>query len=82
LARQADLSANAYTASPFGLAPGQTLVLLPVKEAETDASPVANPAPLRHALIDDNTGQMNVVLCEADYRVLKRGIEHLPPPTQ
>ena len=34
------------------------------------------------ALIDDNTGHVNVVVCEADYRALKRGIEHLPPPTQ
>jgi hypothetical protein len=37
--------------------------------------------PLRQALIDDNTGHVNVVMCEADYRALKRGIGHLPPPT-
>ena len=58
------------------------LVLLPVKEGETDKSPVAYRAPLRQALIDDNTGHVNVVVCEADYSALKRGIEHLPPPTQ
>lgn len=40
-----------------GLAPGQTLVLLPVKKGETDESPVAYRAPLRQALIDDNAGQ-------------------------
>ena len=65
-----------------GLAPGQALVLLPVKDGETDASPVAYRAPLRQALIDDNAGHVNVVACEADYRALKRGIEHLPPPMQ
>jgi hypothetical protein len=27
-------------------------------------------------------GQVNVVVCESDYRALKRGIEHLPPPPQ
>ena len=37
--------------------------------------------PLRQALTDDNTGHVNVVMCEADYRALKRGIGHLPPPT-
>ena len=26
------------------------------------------------------TGHVKVVVCEADYRALKRGIEHLPPP--
>jgi hypothetical protein len=65
-----------------GLAPGQALVLLPVKEVETDESPAAYRAPLRQALIDDNTGNVNVVVCEADYRALKRGIEHLPPAVQ
>ena len=40
-----------------GLAPGQTLVLLPVKKGETDECPVAYRAPLRQALIDDNAGQ-------------------------
>ena len=65
-----------------GLAPGQALVLLPVKETETAESPAAYRAPLRQALIDDNTGHVNVVVLEADYRALKRGIEHLPPPLQ
>ena len=32
---------------------------------------------LRTALIDDNDGFINVVVCESDYRALKRGIEHL-----
>jgi hypothetical protein len=57
-------------------------VLLPIKDGETDESPVAYRAPLREALIDDNAGHVNVVVCEADYRALKRGIGHLPPPTQ
>ena len=47
-----------------GLAPGQALVLLPVKEEETDESPVAYRAPLRKALIDDNAGHVNIVVCE------------------
>jgi hypothetical protein len=25
---------------------------------------------------------VNVVVCEADYKALKRGIEHLPPAVQ
>jgi hypothetical protein len=33
-------------------------------------------------LIDDNTGHVNVVVREADYKALKRGIEYLPPPMQ
>ena len=65
-----------------GLVPGRALVLLPVKEGETDESPVAYCAPLRQALIDDNSGHVNVVVCEADYRALKRGIEFLQPPVQ
>ena len=52
------------------------------KEDETDESPVAYRAPLRRALIDDNAGHVNVVVCEEDFRALKRGIEHLPPPVQ
>jgi hypothetical protein len=43
---------------------------------------VAYRAPLRQALIDDNTGHANIGVCEADYKALKRGIEHLPPPVQ
>jgi hypothetical protein len=57
-------------------------VLLPVKNGETDRSPAAYLAPLREALIDKNKRHVNVVACEADYRALKRGIEHLPPPLQ
>jgi hypothetical protein len=55
-------------------------VLLPIKDGETDESPVAYRAPLRQALIDRNTGHVTVAVCEADYNALKRGIEHLPPP--
>ncbi len=62
--------------------PGQALVLLPIKAGETDESPVAYRAPLRQVLIDDNTGHVNVVVCEADYRALELGIEYLPPPIQ
>jgi hypothetical protein len=64
------------------LTPGRALVLLPMRPDETDESPVAYPAPLRQALIDDNTGHVNIVVCEADYKALKRGIEHLPPAVQ
>jgi hypothetical protein len=39
-------------------------------------------APLRQALIDDNTEHVNIVVCEADYKALKRGIQHLPPAVQ
>lgn len=65
-----------------GLKPGQAAVLLPPKEGETDESPAAYVAPLRQALIDDNKGHVNIVVCESDYRALKRGIEYLPPMTQ
>jgi hypothetical protein len=58
------------------LTPGQAL------ESETDDSPVAYRAPLHQALIDDNTGHVNIVVCETDYEALKRGIEHLPPAVQ
>ena len=57
-------------------------MLLPLQNGETDDSPVAYRAPLRRALIDDNTGHVNIVVCEADYKALKRGIEHLPPAVQ
>jgi hypothetical protein len=33
-------------------------------------------------LIDKNKRHVNVVVCEEDYRALKRGIEHLPPALQ
>jgi hypothetical protein len=49
---------------------------------ETDESPLAYRAPLRQALIDENADHVNVIVSEADYRALKRGIEHLPPPLQ
>jgi hypothetical protein len=65
-----------------GLAPGQALVLLPPQEGETADSPAAYLAPLRQTLIDDNPGHVNIVVCEADYRALKHGIEHLPPAPQ
>ena len=65
-----------------GLKPGEVAVLLPPNEGETDASPVSYRAPLRQALIDDNPGYVNVVVCAADYAALKRGIEHLAPPPQ
>jgi len=38
------------------------LVLLPIKKDETDESPAAYRAPLRQALIDDNTGHVNIVV--------------------
>ena len=37
---------------------------------------------MRQSLIDDNTGHVDVIVCEADYKALKRGIEHLPPAVQ
>ena len=45
---------------------GQALVLLPSKAGETDESPVAYRASLRQALIDDNAGHVNVVVCESE----------------
>jgi len=40
------------------------LVLLPLQNGDIDDSPVAYRAPLRQALIDDNTGHVNIVVCE------------------
>ena len=37
---------------------------------------------LRQALIDDNEWHVSVIVCESDYRALKRSIEHLPPGLQ
>jgi hypothetical protein len=54
------------------------VVLLPAKEGETSSSPAAYIAPLRQALVDDNQGHVNLVVCESDYHALKRGVEHLP----
>jgi hypothetical protein len=65
-----------------GIKPGQAMVLLPKKERETDSSPAAYLSPLRTALLDDNRRHVNVVVCESDYRTLKRGIEHLLPGLQ
>ena len=64
------------------LSPGQAVVLLPIQEGEAEESPIAYRAPLRQALIDDNTGHVNIIVCEEDYKALKRGIEHLPQPVQ
>jgi hypothetical protein len=58
------------------------MVLLPPKQGEAKDAPAAYIAPLRQALIDDNDCHVNVVVSEANYRALKRGIEHLPPPLQ
>ena len=54
----------------------------PSRKERPTSSPAAYRAPLRQALIDDNNGHVNVVVCEADYRALKRGIGHLAPPPQ
>ena len=51
------------------------MVLLTIQERETYDLPVAYRTPLRQALIDDNTGHVNIVVGEADYKALKRGIE-------
>jgi hypothetical protein len=53
-----------------------------MRPGETDESPVAYRAPLRQALIDDNTGHVNLVVCETDYKALRRGLAYLPPPMQ
>ena len=81
-ARQGRRHASGLQREGGELLPGQALVLLPIAEGETDDSPVAYCSPLRQALLDDNAGHANEVVCEADYRALKRGIEHLPPPVQ
>jgi hypothetical protein len=64
------------------LKPGQSLVLLPPKEGEGDNAPAGYLSPVRRALIEDNRRHVNIVVCEADYHALKRGIEHLSPPLQ
>ena len=56
------------------------MVLLPAKEGETAESIGGYLAPLRQALIDNNSGHVVVVVCKSDYHALKRGIENLPPP--
>ena len=75
-------TARVWLQGKGGLKPGQAAVLLPPKEGETDESPVAYRAPLCQALIDENAGHVNVIVSEADYHALKRGIEHLPLPLQ
>ena len=64
------------------LKPGQAMVLLPLREGENENSLAGYLAPLRQTLIDNNDRHVNVIVCESDYRALKRGIEHLPPPLQ
>ena len=64
------------------LKPGQAMVLLPLKEGESENSLAGYLAPLRQTLIDKNERHVNVIVCESDYRALKRGIAHLPPPLQ
>jgi hypothetical protein len=34
---------------------------------------------LRQTLIDNNERHVNVIVCEANYRALKRGIQYLLP---
>ena len=65
-----------------GLKPGQAFALLPGKKGEHKDAPAGYIAPLRTALIDKNRGHVNVVVCESDYRALKRGIEYLVPAVQ
>jgi hypothetical protein len=65
-----------------GLNPGQTMVLLPLREEEDENSLAGYLAPLRQTLIDKNNRHVNVVVCESDYQALRRGIERLPPPVQ
>ena len=52
------------------------MVLLPLREGEHENSLSGYLAPLRQTLIDNNERHVNVV-CESDYRALRRGIEHL-----
>jgi hypothetical protein len=64
-----------------GSSPGRHWCL-PPKEREADNAPAGYLAPLRQALIDDNRRHVNVVVCEADYRTLKRGIGNWLPGVQ
>ena len=64
------------------LKPGQAMVLLPLRDGEDENSVAGYLAPLRQTLIDKNQRHVNVVVCETDYRALKRGIGHLQPPIQ
>jgi hypothetical protein len=65
-----------------GLKPGQAFVVLPGKVGETENSPAGFLAPLRTALVDENTGHVIVFVCEEDYRELKRGIGNLAAGVQ
>jgi hypothetical protein len=65
-----------------GLRLGQVFVPLRKKDGETDNSLAGYLAPLRRALIEDNRRHVNVVVCEEDYRALKRGIGNLGPGVQ
>ena len=49
------------------LTPGNAFVLLPIKERETEESPAGYYTSLRQALVDENTGHVNLTVCEADY---------------
>ena len=64
------------------LKPGQAMVLMPLRDGGNENSLVGYLVPLRQTLIDKNDLHVNVIVCEADYRALKRGIHHLPPPLQ
>jgi hypothetical protein len=65
-----------------GLKLGQAFVLLPKKDGETESSAAGYLAPLRRALIEDNRRHVNVVVCDEDYRALKRGVWNLGPGVQ
>ena len=56
---------------------GQAFVLLPKKAGEIADAAAEYLATLQTARIDGNRDQVNVVVCESDYRALKRGIEQL-----
>jgi hypothetical protein len=64
------------------LKPGQAMVLLPLQDGEDENSLAGYLAPLRQTLIDTNERNVNVIVCESDYRALKRGIEFLEPGVQ
>jgi hypothetical protein len=59
------------------LKPGVALVLFPQQEGKTEDSPAGYLAPLRTALIGNNGN--DVVVCECDYRALRRGINNVVP---
>ena len=48
--------------------------------------PTSSPSPIARRCarrsIHENAGHVNVIVSEADYHALKRGIEHLPLPLQ